>query len=208
MNKPFMNKNFMKKSFMTGLVILLPILMTLILVRFFVALLAAPFMWITISLFSVFGILEPNEGALFISQLITLFALFGLTLLTGFLGHTYLIRPYFKFFDKLLSRIPFISQLYSPLKQAFYSIFNEKSSSFSQAVLVPYPFDGCRAMGFLMQGEQPDVADRTYAVFVPGVPNPTFGFLMTYKREQLIFLDIEVSKALKFVVSCGVIYEK
>ena len=44
-----------------------------------------------------------------------------------------------------------------------------------------------------------------FSVLVPTTPNPTTGFLLMYKKEDIVFLDLKPEQAIKYIVSCGVI---
>jgi len=40
-------------------------------------------------------------------------------------------------------------------------------------------------------------------VFVPTTPNPTSGFLLMFKKKEIIYLDMSFEQASKFIVSAG-----
>ena len=75
--------------------------------------------------------------------------------------------------------------------------------------MVPFPKEGTYVMG-LVSRESPKVCSESIqssliSVLVPTTPNPTTGFLLMYKKEDLIYLDLKPEAAIKYIVSCGVI---
>ena len=109
--------------------------------------------------------------------------------------------------DYLIHRIPVISSIYKVSQDVVTTIFGSKTNSFKQVVMVPFPSKETYSMGLVtredMEGIRPD--GNAVAVFVPTTPNPTSGFLMLYKPEDLIYLDMRVEDAFKYIISCGVI---
>ena len=75
--------------------------------------------------------------------------------------------------------------------------------------MVPFPKPGTYVMG-LVSRESPKICSdeagsELFSVLVPTTPNPTTGFLLMYKKEDMIFLDLKPEQAIKYIVSCGVI---
>jgi uncharacterized membrane protein len=111
--------------------------------------------------------------------------------------------------ERMLAKIPFINGVYKACRDIIQTLFANKSNSFKQVVLVPFPSPGVFAIGLVTNENIAGIdasQEKSYvAVFVPTTPNPTSGFLMMFKEEQLIYLDMKVEEALKYVISCGVI---
>lgn len=200
----------MKKYFITGLIILLPITVTILLVRFFFNLLTDPFM----------GFVGPFINHLFpgqshphvtqmISQLLILIFLFVTTVSLGALTRWFLVHSLLHYGEQIINRIPLIRSIYKTCKDVITTIFSDRSTSFKQVVLVPFPTMATRSIGLITQEDvsslTPNRPGPLVAVFVPTTPNPTSGFLIMYSPEDLIYLDLSVENALKFVISCGVI---
>ncbi len=75
--------------------------------------------------------------------------------------------------------------------------------------MVPFPKPGNYMIGLIAR-EAPEACsekmnEELISVLIPTTPNPTTGFLVMYKKEELIFLDMKPEDAIKFIVSCGVI---
>lgn len=145
-----------------------------------------------------------------LSKIAILTALILLTIGIGFLARWLFVNYLLKIGDTILHQIPFVNRIYKASKDIVHSVFASKSAPFSQVVFVPFPNDQTLSIGLITQTHIPiqsstDPIPSMVSVFVPGTPNPAMGFMLMFKKEQLIFVDIKVEDAMKFVVSCGVI---
>jgi uncharacterized membrane protein len=200
----------MKKYFVTGLIILLPLTVTILLVRFFFNLLTEPFIGIVGPLIDHFfpGQVHPHITEL-VSQLLILVVLFLFTVGLGMLTRWFFLHSLLHYGEQLIQRIPLIRSVYKASKDVIHTIFSERSTAFKQVVLVPFPTRDTRSIGLITQADVTTLThgktDQLVAVFVPTTPNPTSGFLIMYSPSELVYLDLSVENALKFVISCGVI---
>jgi uncharacterized membrane protein len=206
----------MKKYFITGLVILLPLALTLTILIFMFNLLTQPFVGLVKTLFIRFHLFET--GFLFftadqiqqvISQIIILILLFFFTVTLGLVGRWFFFHYLIKFSDYLFHRIPFIRAVYKTCQDVINTIFTTDTKAFKQVVMVPFPNTETRSIGLVTRESIPNFenGEKTdlVAVFVPTTPNPTSGFLLLYKEEELVHLNMSVENALKYIISCGVI---
>jgi len=209
----------MRKSFVTGLVILLPLALTIALVIFTVNFLTKPFVDFFQSLLNHFGVirhgflfLSDQQVLHYVSQLLILIFLASFTLLLGFLGRMVMIHSLLSYGGRLLHKIPLVNKIYRTSKDVVRTLMEPESHAFKQVVLVPFPQPGALSLGFLTQVEEDPhggVADSSLmTVFVPATPNPTMGYLVVYKKDQITFLDMKVEEALKTIISCGLIFAK
>jgi len=201
----------MKKYFLTGLAVLLPLTLTLILLVFVFNILTEPFASIIKNLLSQNHLLEkiPDRLQHIISQIIGLGILFFFTILLGFIGRWLFINYMIKITEKLVQKIPFIRTVYNTCKDVIETLFTTENKSFKQAVLVPYPNFNTYCIGLItrddMKGLGSKVDEDLIAVFIPCTPNPTSGFLTMFYKKDLIFLEMKVEEAFKYIISCGVI---
>lgn len=189
----------MKRHLVTGLVILLPLAVTVLLVRFFFNLLTEPFVGIVGPLIDRYH--AHNWIIQLVSQLLILLFLFLATVCIGMLARWFFVHALLNFGEKLLHRIPLISPVYKTSKDIINTIFSDHSSSFKQVVLAPFPSKTACTIGLVSRQEPGELV----AVFIPTTPNPTSGFLALFKSEDLVYLDMSVEDAFKFIISCGVI---
>lgn len=199
----------MKRYFITGLIILLPLAVTLAIAVFFFNLLTEPLAGIVSHIFEKYDILESDyffaKGSriqYFVSQILTLLFFFFFTVLIGMITRYFFVSYLLSLWDYLIHKIPFIRTIYKTSKDVITTIFSSKENAFKQVVLAPYPTPTSYSVGFLTQK---GAAGEKSAVFIPTTPNPTSGFLMLYEEKELIFLDMKVEDAFKYIISCGVI---
>lgn len=192
----------MRKYFITGLLILVPLVITLWVLYFFIGtldqtLLLLPQHWRPESLI---GFYIPGLGVI-----LTLLIIFLTGLLTqNFIGN-YVVRAW----ESLLQRIPIVNSLYSSIKQISDTLFSSSGNAFRQAVLIQYPREGSWTIGFLTGVPGGDVKNHLpgdyVSLYVPTTPNPTSGFFLMMPRQDVIELDMSVDVALKYIVSMGVV---
>ncbi len=200
----------MKKYFITGLVILLPLAVTIVLLGFIVNLLTRPFLGFIEQFLVGIPAFDKYQIAIrVILQILLLFGLFFFTVLLGFLARVVVFKSLLSVYDYVLHRIPIIKTIYKATQQVIKTIFGTASRSFKQVVMVPFPTEGSYCIG-LVSSPAPSLCEKTIGdplitVFVPTTPNPTSGFLMMYKESEVIYLDMKIEDAFKYIISCGVI---
>jgi len=127
----------------------------------------------------------------------------------GFLTANIFGRTLLKTGERLVNRMPVVRTIYGALKQVLETVLSQSSNSFRQAVLVEYPRRGIWTMAFVTGDTEGEVAERLddemINIYVPTTPNPTSGFLLMVPRRDLIFLDMPVEDAAKYIISIGVI---
>ena len=200
----------LKKYFITGLVILLPLAVTIVLVAFIINILTQPFVGLIEQFLVTMPWYQKYRGAVhIILQIFLLFGLFFFTVLLGFLARVVVFKSFLSVYDYILHRIPIIKTVYKATQQVIKTIFGTSSRSFKQVVMVPFPTQGAYCIG-LVSSPAPSLCEKTagtslITVFVPTTPNPTSGFLMMYRKDEVIFLDMKIEEAFKYIISCGVI---
>ena len=111
--------------------------------------------------------------------------------------------------DSLLQKIPIVKSIYSSIKQVSDTLFSSSGNAFREAVLVQYPRQGSWTIAFVTGkpgGEVADMLPGEYvSVYVPTTPNPTSGFFLMMPKADVIELAMSVDEALKYVISMGVV---
>ncbi|HYC42673.1 MAG TPA: DUF502 domain-containing protein [Noviherbaspirillum sp.] len=192
----------MRKYFVTGLLVLVPLAITLWVLNLIIgtldqSVLLLPARWRPAVLI---GLDIPGVGAL-----ITVLFVFLVGLLTrNFIGNQVVLL-----WEKALTRIPIVSSIYSSVKQVSDTLFSSSGNAFRKAVLVQYPREGSWTIAFLTGVPGGDVKNHLtgdyISVYVPTTPNPTSGFFLMMPRADAIELDMSVDEALKYIVSMGVV---
>lgn len=192
----------MKKYLITGLLIWVPLVITVWVLSFLVdtldqSLLLLPHSW---QPRSWLGFHLPGLGAL-----LTL----AVVLATGVLAANIIGQRLVLYWEGLLARIPIFKSLYFSVKQVSDTLFSSSGLAFRKALLVQYPRQGSWTIAFLTGQPGGDVANHLkgdyVSVYVPTTPNPTSGFFLMIPTADVVELDISVDAALKYIISMGVV---
>ncbi len=199
-----MPKNTTKKSiftrlrnnFIAGVVVLIPIGITLYLTLFLIKL----------STNLIPKEINPNNYLPFdIPGLEILIALILITFV-GWLSLSFLGKKFFELFNNILRKIPILRTIYSAIGQMTESFTNNQKNK-SSVVLVEYPRKGIWAVGFATKENKGIISSKVNEelinIFLPTTPNPTSGFLLMVPKKELIYLDVSFEQASKFIVSAG-----
>ena len=208
-----------KRYFFTGIALLLPVIVTLWIIAFFVNLLTRPFQNFAEEILRYYNLLDrpflflTSEQFLnLLSKGVVILILIAVTLTIGFLTKVFVTNTLLKLGDKIIHKIPFINRIYKAAQDVVQTLLKEKRQSFTQVVFVPFPHKGSYSIGMVTRDCLDEDSDEEHAgllsVFVPATPNPTMGFMLFFRRDQLIFTDMKVEDALRTIISCGVIFEK
>ena len=186
----------LRNYFITGIVVLVPIGITLYLTKFF----------ISVSSKLIPAEINPNSYLpILIPGLEIVLAVIFITLI-GYLSLSFIGKKILQLFNDLLKRIPILRTIYSAIGQMAETLAPKRKSKKS-VVLIEYPRKGSWAVGFATKDNRGEISKRTQQnlvnVFVPTTPNPTSGFLLMFPKEDIVYLDMSFEEASKFIVSAG-----
>ncbi|MCC7487539.1 MAG: DUF502 domain-containing protein [Burkholderiales bacterium] len=197
-----MKKTLVKRYFITGLLIWVPLVITLWVLDLLVSamdqsLLLLPSQFHTESFL---GVHVPGLGV--VLTLVVVLA-------TGILAANFIGQRLVHFWERVLAQIPVVSSIYHGVKQVSDTVFSPTGQAFRKALLVQYPRQGAWTIAFLTGRPGGDVANHLtgdyVSVYVPTTPNPTSGFFLMLPKSDVIELDMTVDEALKYVISMGVV---
>ncbi len=191
----------LRSYLLTGLVVWMPVLVTMVVLRFIIDLLDK-----TIALIphayqpeQLIGFNVPGLGVLL--SLILL-------LLTGMVATNLLGQRLVTWSESVLDRIPLVRTIYNGSKQVMQALFATNSQAFRKVVLIQYPRKGIWSIAFHTGSPPAEVSEHTgkemLTVFIPTTPNPTSGFLMMVPKSETMELSMPTEAALKFIISLGV----
>ncbi|MDH4094298.1 MAG: DUF502 domain-containing protein [Betaproteobacteria bacterium] len=192
----------MRKYLITGLLIWIPLVITLWVLKLVVdtldqSLLLLPPEWRTESFL---GFHVPGLGVI-----LTLVIVF----VTGVIGTNFFGARLVHLWHEILHRIPVVSSIYSSVKQISDTLFSSSGQAFRKALLVQWPREGVWTIAFLTGVPGGDavrhLAGDYVSVYVPTTPNPTGGYFVMLPRQDTIELDMSVDDALKYIISMGVV---
>jgi uncharacterized membrane protein len=190
-----------KKYLITGLLIWIPLVITIWVLKLVVdvldqSLLLLPLEWRTEALW---GTHVPGLGVVLT---------FVIVVITGALAANFIGARLVHFWHRILHRIPFVSSIYSAVKQVSDTLFSSSGEAFRKAVLVQWPHKGVWTIAFFTGVPGGDVSTHLkgeyVSVYVPTTPNPTGGYFVMLPRADVIELDMSVDDALKYIISMGV----
>ena len=185
-----------RNYFIAGIVVLIPIGITVYLTLFF----------IKISSKILPNEINPNHYLPY--NIPGLEILISLVLITfiGWISLSFLGKKLLNIFNNILKKIPILRTIYSAILQ-MTETFTKSDNNKKNVVLIEYPRKGAWAVGFATKKNSGEITTKTKSnlvnVFVPTTPNPTSGFLLMFPEEEIIYLDMTFEQASKFIVSAG-----
>jgi len=192
----------LRKYLITGLLVWLPIVVTVLLFRFLITLMDQTLILLPSSIRpeSLIGFKLPGLGLI-----LTVLVL----LVTGIFAANIVGRSMVNFGEKIFKRIPVVRSVYTASKNFAEIVFSDTGQSFKKVLLIQYPRKGLYSLAFQTSTSLGEVQKRTgsdvVCTFVPTTPNPTSGFIIIVPKEDVIELDMEVDEAFKMIVSLGVV---
>jgi uncharacterized membrane protein len=190
-----------KKYLITGLLIWIPLVITLWVLKLIVDMLDQsllllpeqwrPDFWLPVHI--------PGLGAILTIVIVLATGVFA----TNFFG-----AQLVELWHHILQRIPVVNSIYSSVKQISDTLFSSSGQAFRKALLVQWPHQGMWTIAFMTGTPSAEVARHLPAdcvsVYVPTTPNPTGGYFVIVPRASIIELDMSVDQALKYIISMGV----
>lgn len=195
-------KPYLRRWLLAGLMVLVPLGITIFVVDFLVSLLdksllLIPAPWRPENLL---GFNIPGVGIVLVIVLL---------LVVGFLADNFIGARVMRWAESMLGRVPLVRSVYSGSKQLADMVLGEGGTSFRKVILVEYPRKGLWTIGFVTGGPFWEAREKTgrelVTAFVPTTPNPTSGFIMLIPREDVIPLDMSVEHAMRMIISLGVV---
>lgn len=196
-----MRSQLIKRYFITGLLVWLPLSITLWVLSMLLRLAdqVLQFLPAIIHPHTFLKYNVPGIGILFVVLVI---------FITGLLTANFIGQYIVQWGEKLLAKIPVVSPIYRSVKQVSDSLFSSSGNAFRKALLIEYPRKGIWALAFLTGTPGAQVGNHLeeehVGVFVPSTPNPTSGFFLMLPKNEVIELDMSVDEALKYIISMGV----
>ena len=185
-----------RNYFIAGVVVLIPIGMTIYLTLFFVS----------ISSKILPKEINPNHYLPYNIPGVEIVTSIILITLIGWLSLSFIGKKMLDIFNNVLKRIPILRTFYSAIVQ-MTETFTKTDKSQKNVVLVEYPRKGTWAVGFATKENFGEMSNKTKKnlinVFVPTTPNPTSGFLLMFPKDEVIYLDLTFEEASKFIISAG-----
>lgn len=205
----------MKKYLISGLLLLLPLLLTILIVHFIFDVLTNPFTAMTLDILKTLPWTHnwnfTSESILLLTRVLILVFLFFFTTMLGFLARSILFKTFFNSIDSILMRFPFIRGIHKTVKQVTRSLFApEKEGIFEKATLLHFPSYATATVGLISSGTA-DIAfakegEHLISIFIPVSPQVVPGFLLMVSENNLKNPGMSAEEAVKYIVSCGSVF--
>ncbi len=193
-----------RTNFLTGLVVVLPVVMTIYLI------------WAVAGFFDDRILpLIPNRynPQVYFDVNLRGFGIIVFLVFTAFIGAVvkgFFGRQILRLGEALVARVPIVRSIYSGTKQIVETITSPSSSKFEHACIIQYPRKGIWAVGFVVTDTKGEILGKAghkkmCSVFLPTTPNPTSGFLLFVPKKDIVLLDMDVESAAKLVISAGLV---
>jgi uncharacterized membrane protein len=199
-----------KKYLLAGLLVWLPLAITVWVLHSVLDLLNGVFGWMLSATQAVLpaAARAPIEMLRDVPGLGVIVMIVGL-LLTGAFAANIFGQWWLNQGSRVLNKIPIVKSIYSSVKQVSDTLFSSSGNAFREAVLVQYPRAGSWTIAFVTGKPGGEAALHLHgdylSVYVPTTPNPTSGFFLMVPRADVIVLQMSVDEALKYVISMGVV---
>ena len=199
--------NKIRNNFLTGVAIILPLAITIIIIRYLVIKINSSILNPVIELLN----LSPSltYDSVFIAKTLAFLIVILLISFIELAANNIFLRRLFVFGERLFLKVPMVGKIYSVIKEIGSAFLGQRDKAFfKKVVLIEYPRKGIFSIAFVTnEGEAvKKAAGRdVISVFVPTTPNPTSGIFLIVPKNEVKFLDMSVEEGLKFVVSSGTI---
>jgi uncharacterized membrane protein len=191
-----------KKYLITGLLIWIPLVITLWVLKLIVDALDQSLLLLPESFRTEhwLGVHIPGMGAILTVAIV---------FLTGVFARNFFGAQLVELWHEVLHRIPVVNSIYSSVKQISDTLFSSSGQAFRKALLVQWPREGMWTIAFMTGAPGGEVLGHVpedcVSVYVPTTPNPTGGYFVIVPRKDVIELDMTVDQALKYIISMGVV---
>ena len=194
-----------RNNFLVGLALVTPIGLTILIAN-------GLFVFVT-NVFLTEALENSDKQVLY--RAAALIIVIGLCFLVGFFTRSFLGRHLYRLGDRLLARLPFVNKIYVQVRHMSEVLLAQRRQLFQKVALFEYPRKGIYSIGFVtspvpakMEAHMTTESSTKgfISIFVPTTPNPTSGLMVMVPKADVVFLDIEVADAMKFVVSAGAVH--
>ncbi len=197
-------KSIVRKSFISGLLVLLPVWLTIFIILFvfkWISSLSLPILSPFLKLFT-----SDSQWVEILAKIASFFLTLIIIFLVGFLTNLWFGKKLYEFFENIFTKIPLIGTIYSALKKlfSFFATTDDTTKNFQKVIFVPFPTKGSYCVAF-STGEKIINGQKYISTFMPSTPNPTTGFLMLVKAEDVIECEYTVEQALQYIISAGIV---
>ncbi|MEK6558581.1 MAG: DUF502 domain-containing protein [Planctomycetota bacterium] len=195
-----------RKRMITGLILILPVYVTFFVVKFLFGFVGGTLSPVIKKALQLLGFALPKTSLdefiiTFLGLILTFISLYFI----GIFAANFVGKSIIKYFENLLTKTPIIRNIYSSVKQILHAISLPGKQAFKRVVLVDFPREGVKSVGFVTGSTKHNNGKEFINVFVPTIPNPTTGFLIFVSEDSITDTNLTVEEAFKLLFSGGVL---
>lgn len=199
-------KKDIRKRMLTGLLLILPIYVTFFVVKFLFGFVGGTLSPIIKKILQFYGVTTPRSSVdefiiTFLGLILTFISLYFI----GIFAANFVGKAIINYFESLLTKTPIVRNIYSSVKQIIHSISLPGKQAFKRVVLIDFPKEGTKSIGFVTGATEYKYEKNLLSVFIPTTPNPTTGFLIFITEDAVIDTNLTVEEAFKTLFSGGVL---
>lgn len=199
-------KKDVRKRMLTGLLLILPVYVTFFVVKFLFGFVGGTLAPVIKKVLQFYGVALPKSSLdefiiTFFGLILTFIALYFI----GIFAANFVGKAIISYFENLLTKTPIIRIIYSSVKQIIHAVSLPGKQAFKRVVLVDFPKEGTKSIGFVTSDTQYNKEQKYITVFIPTTPNPTTGFLIFVTEDTVTDTTLTVEEAFKTLFSGGVL---
>lgn len=196
----------LRNNFIAGLAVILPIVVTVIFLRFLLSIFNNILFNPVMKSFRPY-LIEPFS--VYVAKAIVLLSVIILIILIGLATKILLLKKLFSVGEKIFYKVPLINKVYLATKEIGNAFLGQRRGVFQRVIILEYPRNGIYSVGFVTSKSRGEIQSKVHTelvnVFVPTTPNPTSGVFLLVPKDQTIPLEMSVEEGLKLVVSGGAV---
>ncbi|OHB42433.1 MAG: hypothetical protein A2069_04960 [Planctomycetes bacterium GWB2_41_19] len=202
-------KKDVRRRMLTGLLLILPVYVTFFVVKFLFGFVGGTLSPVIKKILQFYGVALPKSSLdefiiTFLGLILTFISLYFI----GIFAANFVGKSIITYFENLLTKTPIIKNIYSSVKQIIHSVSLPGKQAFKRVVLVDFPKEGTKSIGFVTGATQYNNQKKFITVFIPTTPNPTTGFLIFVTENDVMDSNLSVEEAFKTLFSGGVLTPK
>ena len=219
-------KALLRTRITAGLLVVMPIWVTILLIRFVFHLMRDSSQWVVLAALrtewfqkhvwrlnldagktlDIDKFLQDHPALDWGIALLSVFLTFCTLYLIGLTTRNIVGRRIIDSVERLVDKVPLVKTVYRSSKQILATFAGEQSQEFQRAALIPFPQEKMRSVGFITAVFPDSITGEELAtVFIPTTPNPTTGYLQVLRRKDLVELDWSVEDAVRTIMSAGIL---
>ena len=199
-------KKDVRRRMLTGLLLILPVYVSYFVVKFLFGFVGGTLSPVIRKVLRFYGVALPRSSLdefiiTFLGLILTFISLYFI----GIFAANFVGKALISYFENLLTKTPFVKNIYSSVKQIIHSVSLPGKQAFKRVVLIDFPKEGTKSIGFVTGATQYNNDKKMITVFIPTTPNPTTGFIVFVPEDSVTDTNLTVEEAFKTLFSGGVL---